>query len=427
MHPKLVLLLVVTFNCVHCNFILNKLGLAPAIPCIGTLSQKPGSCLAAEVCAQRGQVIDGECLANAGLCCIPVVRCNGVIDGNNTYFANFDFPNATEGNQTICTLTVKKMSGLGIPNVVSIKLEFEVFDIASVSSDSHKCDEDSFTVEGVNARLPTLCGQNKNQHIYIPIDIGNVESFKIKIKLSDSTTIARKWLIRVLQLGEGNPSIAPRGCLQYHSSLEGSIKSFNFDDSNNVGNGNIAGLNYAVCLRQQIGYCQIKVKALSFAMSSVSRKKRTPQSDSQISIPADVYERLMKASAEFNHLYAAGLISMPTLSPATMTSATGEQTSWQLSEVTTSETMTSNENEADSKTSSGSEMIANRCTQKDRISFSSIVEHKIIPVFCGERFAKRVTMKSEPYIVRVENTGKKHGKGFALQYTQTICKNGLYF
>lgn len=52
--------------------------------------------------------------------------------------------------------------------------------------------------------------------------------------------------------------IAPPNCLQYQSSLIGTIKSFNFEESQvAAGTGYLSGLDYTICFKKPAGYCSV--------------------------------------------------------------------------------------------------------------------------------------------------------------------------
>src|SRR5689334_5558238 len=72
-------------------------------------------------------------------------------------------------------------------------------------------------------------------------------------------------------IGKDNPNVAPAGCLQYHSGSTGSIASFNYDLSKNVGNGNIDGLAYSSCFRGDANFCGIEFEPVT---SEANRTRR---------------------------------------------------------------------------------------------------------------------------------------------------------
>ena len=58
------------------------------------------------------------------------------------------------------------------------------------------------------------------------------------------------------QIECGKSWAPPLQCKQYHTELSGTIKSWNFDDSNNIHNNDLA---YSVCIRREKGYCGYSV------------------------------------------------------------------------------------------------------------------------------------------------------------------------
>ena len=50
------------------------------------------------------------------------------------------------------------------------------------------------------------------------------------------------------------------GCLQYHMESSGVIKSFNYDDSDNI---HLPNQDYAVCVRRMAGFCCVEYQVCS--------------------------------------------------------------------------------------------------------------------------------------------------------------------
>jgi len=172
-----------------------------------------------------------------------------------------------------------------------------------------------------NGQYPILCGENTGHHIYLDVkgrattDINillshleeelytcpdkfgifqpeNLENLSpserqsskypsVILANSENTPTAtfpsrRAWKIKVQQIPCGcslSPA-APDGCLQYHTGISGSIKSFNYDhvgcfsndhvcSSSNVEacdmyagfTGHLNNLDYTVCIEQEYGFC----------------------------------------------------------------------------------------------------------------------------------------------------------------------------
>uniref|UniRef100_A0A1E1WFY2 CUB domain-containing protein n=2 Tax=Pectinophora gossypiella TaxID=13191 RepID=A0A1E1WFY2_PECGO len=126
------------------------------------------------------------------------------------------------------------------------------------------CTTDSVTVTGGNTVVPTICGDNTGQTIFVDFD-GNT-AITITVTATLATTFSRRWNIKLTQLGCDCPGIAPNGCLQYYTGLTGTIRSFNYGTAANTalsaslvtGTHQIANLNYGICIRMEAGYCAIQ-------------------------------------------------------------------------------------------------------------------------------------------------------------------------
>jgi hypothetical protein len=68
---------------------------------------------------------------------------------------------------------------------------------------------------------------------------------------------SRTWKIKVSMIECGNPSRAPTDCLQYHTGLGDSFKSFNHPT------GVIQNQEYEICIRQEAGFCSFEVSELT--------------------------------------------------------------------------------------------------------------------------------------------------------------------
>ncbi|TRY81182.1 hypothetical protein TCAL_14491 [Tigriopus californicus] len=112
------------------------------------------------------------------------------------------------------------------------------------------------------ANLPSICGSNTGQHMYI--DIGKTAmntamiNFMFMAPAMGATmgmTSMRTWDIKVTQFKFSDPGNPPPGCLQYHSGMAGRIRTFNYDA---MASTHIASQNYQVCIRQEPGYSCIQ-------------------------------------------------------------------------------------------------------------------------------------------------------------------------
>ena len=50
---------------------------------------------------------------------------------------------------------------------------------------------------------------------------------------------------------------APSNCLQYNVGVQGSIRSFNYEDPNASAQGYLNNLDYTICFRKEPGFCTV--------------------------------------------------------------------------------------------------------------------------------------------------------------------------
>jgi hypothetical protein len=231
------------------NFTLPSLTLptlAPLAPviCNGPTTLRQGACRTEAQCQEIGGAPDGPCaIASLGVCCTNTYRCGETALTNNSYFSSADYPNVTTAS-SVCQFNIQKH-----PLAKQFRLELINFEIEGPNP-AGQCQSSSFSVEGANRdfKSPQLCGINNGQHLIVPVDQSQSNSVSLRLALGAAPA---KWMIKVIQLEKDNPNVAPSGCLQYHSGSTGSIASFNYDLSKNVGNGNIDGLAYSSCFRRR--------------------------------------------------------------------------------------------------------------------------------------------------------------------------------
>jgi len=72
------------------------------------------------------------------------------------------------------------------------------------------------------------CGVNSNQHFYV--DTSDSECVDVHYGIGGGTSATRELDIRVSQFTCGDEMGGPPGCLQYHVSSAGKVRSFNFPD-----------------------------------------------------------------------------------------------------------------------------------------------------------------------------------------------------
>lgn len=216
-----------------------------------------GYCYANNDCQSLNGTADGSCAHAFASCCYFTRSCDQKTITNITSFVNPGYP-GTSKEETECQITVDLIS----KSVCQLKLDFQTLDLAQPSAEG-VCETDSLTIEGSlnDAGLPTLCGNNTGQHIYVNIDPeGEGPAIKIKTGTSD---FERKWNIIVTQIQCNSEDKAPDGCLQYYTAPSGVISSFNYKKptadqitSEDV-NSHLSGLDYSACLASRDGACSV--------------------------------------------------------------------------------------------------------------------------------------------------------------------------
>jgi len=230
-------------------------------------SNRNGTCYTENECSDKGGTVAGNCAAGFGVCCVfTTTETTADISENCTYIQNPGFPSPFTDTATDSSFayTVEKSSS----DVCQLRLDFETFNILgpaltteteAVSGDN--C-PDTFTVTVPSGNIPTICGQNTGEHIYL--DYGDSDSIRIAFDLNavgtdDST--GRQWEIKVTQVECWNPSAAPSGCLQYSTGLTGRFTTFNFQGND----GHLNNNQYSHCIRQECGYCCIQYQVCAEA------------------------------------------------------------------------------------------------------------------------------------------------------------------
>ncbi|XP_014369924.2 uncharacterized protein LOC106719946 [Papilio machaon] len=217
-----------------------------------------GTCLARRECNNLNGTITGTCASRRGRCCIVSRTCGSTTNVNNTYFTSPGYPGAYAGGQT-CTLIVNRCNS----NVCQLRIDFLDMVLAQPNGDG-VCLTDAVTITGGNTIVPTICGDNTGQTLFV--DFNQDAAITITITATLATTFSRRWNMRLTQLGCDCPGIAPNGCLQYYTGLTGTINSFNYGTTPNTalsaslvtGTRQIANLNYGICIRMEAGYCAIQ-------------------------------------------------------------------------------------------------------------------------------------------------------------------------
>merc|ERR1740129_2134392 len=107
-----------------------------------------------------------------------------------------------------------------------------------------------------------VCGTLTGQHMYI--DASTACHNIMGIIGSTDTTTSREWSIRVSQIECNSPTLAPGGCLQYHTGTTGYIYNFGWQGSAVLATSTTAHQNnqaYSICFRREEGYCSMEYYA----------------------------------------------------------------------------------------------------------------------------------------------------------------------
>ncbi|CAH2035196.1 unnamed protein product, partial [Iphiclides podalirius] len=222
-----------------------------------------GTCLARRECNNLNGTITGVCASRRGRCCIVSRTCGTTTNVNNTYFNSPGYPGAFSGGQT-CTLIVNRCNS----NICQLRIDFLDMVLAQPDGDG-VCSTDSITITGGNTIVPTICGDNTGQTIFV--DFNGNAAITITVTASLATTFSRRWSLKLIQLGCDCPGIAPNGCLQYYTGTSGTINSFNYGSTANTalssslvtGTRQIVNLDYGICIRMEAGYCGIQYSQTS--------------------------------------------------------------------------------------------------------------------------------------------------------------------
>jgi len=218
-------------------------------------THRNGTCYTSTECRDKGGSAAGSCAAGFGVCCVFTLEDSGDINENCTYIRNPDFPNVYSDTDNL-RFTVNKCEN----RICFLRLDFETFNIAGPTDtfedldNGHEC-RDTFTITtSTDSRIPTICGSNSGQHIYVDIGNNPSDTATLNFNFDNSVTNSmRQFEVKVSQIPCGYLA-PPNGCLQYHTGITGRFSTFNYADSS----GHLASQDYSVCIRQEAGYCCVE-------------------------------------------------------------------------------------------------------------------------------------------------------------------------
>lgn len=224
-----------------------------------TTGQSPfrnGTCYPASQCSSLGGTASGNCASGFGVCCIFLVSSSGsTINQNCTYIRNPGFPTALS-TTTAIMYTVNKCT----TDVCWLRLDFESMTlagpVASLEVNGGAC-QDAFTITSSNNQaIPTICGINTGQHIYVEMGPGATDNAVLNFAFAAAVTgVSRNYEIKVSQIQCSNPNRPPTGCLQYWSTPVGRITTFNFATTIS---SHLASQDVTACIRRSAGYCCVQ-------------------------------------------------------------------------------------------------------------------------------------------------------------------------
>jgi len=225
-------------------------------PCTG--DTRNGTCFTTAECESAGGTDSGSCADGFGVCCTIILSDGGSTSLNQSYIVTASSAALPAGGQSykICPST---------SDVCRIRFDFTTFTLAAPAGEaleaafsattgasSGQCVEDQFSITSPNGGSPVICGGNAGQHMIMDSDGTSCSTVNIGI---GSAVVTRQWDIMVTQYKCGEESGGPPGCLQWHMTATGSIRSFNFPDQT-PGTAvadtttHLANQRYTVCIRK---------------------------------------------------------------------------------------------------------------------------------------------------------------------------------
>ncbi|XP_030385030.1 uncharacterized protein LOC115632153 [Scaptodrosophila lebanonensis] len=224
-----------------------------------------GTCVLSGECTDTTGVAAGSCstITNQAVCCIYQRTCGASTTYNNTYFYNSNYPGTYAGGGR-CTIVITPPDS----SICQLRIDFMALSLAPPNGDG-LCNTDALTITGGSSRVPTICGENAGQHVYV--DFNGVTPITITVATSSSYVFNRIWQFQLRMLACASSTLAPSGCLQYHLSSSGTVASFNYASAassslNTIGvpgTRQLANLAYGICVRMGAGMCSISWSQVS--------------------------------------------------------------------------------------------------------------------------------------------------------------------
>lgn len=90
--------------------------------------------------------------------------------------------------------------------------------------------------------------------MYIDAGLGQSNPI-ILTTITSGPKFPRSWRVRISQIHCGSIFKADQGCLQFHTGVNGRVRSFNFDTSSGR---QLSNQDYSICMRMERNFCSIQ-------------------------------------------------------------------------------------------------------------------------------------------------------------------------
>ncbi|XP_003246195.1 uncharacterized protein LOC100574541 isoform X1 [Acyrthosiphon pisum] len=227
------------------------------------------SALKSTMSEKRADKCKEKCPANIKECCrnaIAEKSCHNATDDPVSYFVNPSYPNE-DWDSSFCDFRVDIKNR----NVCQLRLDLEEFSLRGPHKYLGSCRQDRLIISTTlpnGIGITELCGNNTGQHLYFPVD-PKAGGSSVALMMMTSQSSRYSWKVRITQIDclADPQAVAPTGCLQYHTSLSGTIQSFNY-----AGGMYQSGLDYAVCIKRSVNTCRVEfqqVPGSTFGINSM--------------------------------------------------------------------------------------------------------------------------------------------------------------
>jgi hypothetical protein len=121
--------------------------------------------------------------------------------------------------------------------------------------------------------------------VYVEAGLGQSNPI-ILTTITSGPKFPRSWRIRISQIHCSSISKADQGCLQYHTGVNGRIKSFNFDPASGR---QLSNQDYSICMRTERNFCSIQYTACPDPSGPSNRSRSfTLSGNSNSPFPANI-------------------------------------------------------------------------------------------------------------------------------------------